>query len=246
MELESIKRLASEWTHHTFENDSTNYYICNFKTKDAPLKVVAAAAPQMGMTASAVLAMKLIQYFSPKYLIMTGIAAGIKDAVNLGDILVADPSWDYGSGKIEEIDGEEVFHPDPRPIALDIDLKSKLNLLAGDSMLLEKIKQSWAGDKPPSSLNLHIGPVASGAAVLAHGEIAKSIVAHNRKLLGIEMETYGVMYAANNCPKPRPTVLSLKSVCDFADAEKNDKYQRYAAHTSAAVLHELAVSYLQY
>ena len=59
------------------------------------------------------------------------------------------------------------------------------------------------------------------------------------------METYGVLYAANHCTKPRPIAFSIKSVCDFADSKKNDNYQNYAAHTSANVLYEFLFS-IQY
>ncbi len=31
---------------------------------------------------------------------------------------------------------------------------------------------------------------------------------------------------------PQPKALIIKSVCDFADNEKSDKYQKFAAYTS--------------
>jgi len=33
----------------------------------------------------------------------------------------------------------------------------------------------------------------------------------------------------------RPKVVAMKSVCDFADPEKGDEWQSYAAYTSAAM-----------
>jgi nucleoside phosphorylase len=81
----------------------------------------------MGMTAAATLSMKLIYKFQPKYLVMTGIAAGVKDddKRNYGDILIADQTYDYGSGKIMKTGDIETFRPAPQPVVLDSGLKAK-------------------------------------------------------------------------------------------------------------------------
>jgi len=71
----------------------------------AERKVVAFQQHEMGMPSTAATAMQVIHEFRPRYLAMTGIAAGVEGKTNLGDILIADPSWDYGSGKI--VTGEE-------------------------------------------------------------------------------------------------------------------------------------------
>lgn len=247
VELESIKRLSENWNLIEKKNDNTVYYSCTLKNGDRDIRIVAASSNQMGMPAAAVLSMKLIHNFTPQYLVMTGICAGIKsNNVSIGDILISEPSWDYGSGKIKDINGEPVFFPDPLQIRLNADLQSKLSIASSDTILLEKIKNSWPGDKPDSSLKVHIGPFASGASVLAHVSVVESILRHNRKLIGIDMETYGVLYAATNCSKPRPIPLSLKSVCDFADEDKNDKFQRYAAYTSSQFLYNLISKYLDF
>jgi nucleoside phosphorylase len=41
------------------------------------------------------------------------------------------------------------------------------------------------------------------------------------------------MYAIKEAPVPRPKGLIIKSVCDYADEEKSDQYQKFAAFTSA-------------
>jgi nucleoside phosphorylase len=86
--------------------------------------------------------------------------------------------------------------------------------------------------------------VASGAAVLQNKETVKQIVSHNRKVIGVEMETYGVFMAARLCSDPKPVAMSMKSVCDFADKDKGDDYQRYAAYTSTRFLHEFALEWI--
>lgn len=247
VELESIKRLFNGWNFKEIHNDNTTYYSCVFNKGGRNIKIVAASANQMGMPAAAVLSMKLIHNFSPKYLVMTGIAAGINsNGINLGDILIADPSWDYGSGKVNDVEGEVMFFPEPLQIRINPDLKSKLIRASSNTRMLNDIKNRWPSDKPDSSLKVHIGPFASGASVLAHSSVIDSIKKHNRKLIGIDMETYAVLYASINCSKPRPIAFSLKSVCDFANTDKNDKFQRYAAFTSAEFLIKLINDYLDF
>lgn len=41
------------------------------------------------------------------------------------------------------------------------------------------------------------------------------------------------MYAAENAAQPQPYALVIKGVSDYADDEKSDDYQKFAAYTSA-------------
>ena len=84
---------------------------------------------------------------------------------------------------------------------------------------------------------MKIGPVASGSSVVADTEILKRPQSLTRKLLGLEMEIYGMYFSCKHTSTPRPeNFLAVKSVCDFADADKNDRFQDYAAYTSASFL----------
>ena len=89
---------------------------------------------------------------------------------------------------------------------------------------------------PENVLRMRIGPIASGAAVLADPEVASSVIDQHRKLLGIEMESYGVMLAAQESSLPVPKAFSLKSVSDFGEPDKNDDHHQYACYTSATAL----------
>jgi nucleoside phosphorylase/CheY-like chemotaxis protein len=245
IEMESVKKLSTNWEKYEVANDGMNYYSTQFIDNNGKnLKVIAASAPEMGMVASSVTATKIIYNFCPRYLVMVGIAAGVKGKVNIGDVMVADPSWDYGSGKTKDESGVEVFQPDPRQLRLDADIKAKFQVFVQDRSTLDKIHNNWIAELVPFSLNVHVGPVASGAAVVANGNIPEEIADHNRNIIGIDMETYGVFYAAVNSPRPKPLAFSMKSVCDFADTEKDDRFQYYAAYTSATAMHEFVVKYL--
>lgn len=70
--------------------------------------------------------------------------------------------------------------------------------------------------------------------VLANNKlIDDQIKQHHRKLIGIDMETYGVYYTSIHCSKPRPVAISIKSISDFGDSKKDDSHKEYAAYTSA-------------
>jgi nucleoside phosphorylase len=244
-ELLAIRKLSTSWTRIYLENTSIPYYETYFEFEKKKLKVIIVSINKMGMVPTAVLSTQTIQFFRPKYLAMTGIAAGIESSgVKLGDILVVNPSWDSGAGKIKkDMNDEPLFEIDPRQETIDSDINYNILELSNDNVFLNTLRENWI-TKIPTVLNVHIGPVASGAAVIADGDISKKIQKQCRKLIGIEMEAYGLIYAAKYATNPKPEPIVIKSICDFADEHKNNDYQSYAAYTSAGFLYEFAKRYI--
>jgi nucleoside phosphorylase len=244
VELEAVIRLPAGWRPKQWKGDATIYRIGKIGRGRRRLKVVAAAAGEMGMPATTALSMKLVERFRPRVLAMTGIAAGVKGA--FGDILVADQSWDYGSGK-RYVDGEtktSKFGPAPTPIQLHPVLRAKLSRFGMDGQVRARIRDSWVGNAPEAAPTIRTGPLASGASVVADRAVIDEIVSHNRKLVGVEMEAYGVFLASVACREPRPMPLVVKSICDFGGPEKDDAYQSYAAHTSSRFIYEFSLAEL--
>ncbi len=243
-ELKALLRLGWKWKKSACRDDVSQYWEGEFSRDGELFRVVAACASRMGMPASTALAMKMICKYRPKYLAMIGIAAGVRGGCSLGDVLVADPSWDWGSGKFVDVEGKTVFEAAPDQLSLDGFLKVRISALSQDNLMLEGIRSQWQGETVNTLLRLHIGPVASGAAVLADQEHTAVIRAQHRKVIGIDMEAYGVFAAATEASRPQPLPLVIKGVVDFADKEKADSYQAYAAYASAAVLEALVTKYL--
>lgn len=198
--------------------------------------VVLAHAPRMGMVSTALTSAKLIEKFRPRFLVMVGICAAYEGKANIGDVLVADPSWDYQSGKRVREHDTASFEIDPHQLPIPGFVRTRFEQLKNDHHLWSEIKNEWQGTQPETELKLHIGPVASGSAVLDDGQVMLEIKAQHRKLLGVEMEIYGMFAAAEAAGSPRPTPIALKSVCDFGNGTKDDALQRYAAYTSAQAL----------
>lgn len=245
VEFEAVKRLDWGWQPLRLPHDETAYLSGVYSgTGGRSVSAVAAAAPRIGMPASAVLSTKMIMMFRPRYLIMAGICAGRKDKVQLGDIVVADPCWDWGSGKIEGQDNRPIFRPAPHQIEMDVDLAARLGELTRDPVMLARIRATTRSKKPATELKAHLGPLASGAAVVADADAFNTLIDQHRGLLAIEMEGYGVALACRGAGKPRPQPIIIKSVCDFADKDKADDFQEYAAETSALFLQAVIDSLL--
>lgn len=221
--------------------DPTNYWTTTFpREQGQPLRVVAAAPNQMGMPAAAVLATKMVRRFQPTLVATVGIAAGVKGGGRgYGDILAPDHTFDYGAGKIGETAEKKLeFLPDPRPINIYPLLLARLQFWK-DHMQdrLARICEDWEGEPPGTVLKLHVGPLGSGAPVVAASPTVDQVRDHWRKLIGLEMEAYGVHLACQEAVHPPPMFLCMKSVCDFADAEKKDDWQSYAAYTAARLFY---------
>ncbi len=243
---------AKEWKEVTVPGDDCNtYYSATLQTSAGKdIRVVTCFANQMASTASAMLTTKVIYNFRPRYLFMTGIAAAVEeDNVNYGDILVATEVWDGASGKYKDTDeADNIFMPDYRQKALDSAFQNIVNRLKDNQQVLRGISDAYSStNKPSSNLAIHTGPMASVPAVIASKEELEKVKVHARKLLGIEMEAYGMFYAADNAINPRPKIVaSLKSVSDYATKKKNDKFQDYASYTSSALLKYIVQNCLSY
>ncbi|PRY52620.1 nucleoside phosphorylase [Arcticibacter pallidicorallinus] len=246
-ELKKILALDWKWKEKLLTNDQTSYYIGQFEKGKETIRIVAACTPQMGMCASSTLSMKLIHHFKPKYLIMSGIAAGIKGEVNLGDIMIADEIWDASSGKIKgDKDKGTLFLPDPKHKTLNEDIKELLLRIKRNRKYLDEIRSQYQADAPSTILDMHVGPMTSVPAVIQSDAEITKIRAQSRKLIGLEMEAYGVFYSAAHSPRPKPIAISIKSACDFANEEKADSFQDYAAYTSASFVYELVMNELKF
>ena len=237
IEFEAVSRLPCPWNRTTIAGDDTIYYTTDWDVGGRKLRIVTAAAAEMGMAASASLVTKLLVHYRPRFLCMAGIAAGIEG--NPGDILVADESWDYGSGKITADEkGQLRFRFGAKHIQLDAGLKEKVSHFVRDQKgAIAEIQNSWQGNPQEKLLQVRIGPFASGAAVVENEQVVEGIQDQDRKVIGFDMEAYGVFAAARFAPEPRPKCMVVKSLCDFGVPPKTDEWQRYAAHTSARFVH---------
>ncbi|MDP3859335.1 MAG: hypothetical protein Q8Q73_16395 [Stagnimonas sp.] len=236
-EMDSIHKLAWSWDASEPLDDSQFVRRGQFQSNGQTFSVISATAPRMGNVAAALLSSKLIQHYRPRFLVMAGICAAIKGKANMGDAILFNPAWEWASGKIVAVEEGSYLEPAPHQLAIPEFIAARMEELRKDGSFWLSIKQGHAasGDTLPKMV---LGPGASGPSVVAHAEHAESIKLQHRKLSAIDMEAYGVMAAASFASSPKPTCFVLKSACDFADEEKDKKYQDYAAYTSAQSIRE--------
>ncbi|MBO9204626.1 MULTISPECIES: 5'-methylthioadenosine/S-adenosylhomocysteine nucleosidase family protein [Niastella] len=254
-EFEAVQKLATNWRQINHTDDPTIYYEATISENGKTKRILAVYADQMGMVSCATLCTKVILKFRPQYIIMTGITAGVRRAnVNYGDILIADLCWDYNAGKIVEFKVEEKgsdqtftslkFEPEPRALQIKPSLKNKFIELSNNKDLLYKIRSGFLGKKITNDLSAFVGPIASGSQVVASSSKMNAIKDQNRKLIGIEMEAYGLKYACTQIFDSKVVPIIIKSICDFGDETKDDSFQEYAAYTSAQFAKHFLFHYL--
>lgn len=238
-ETRAVRSLSYKWERISLKNDSTIYYKGEINTSSGnTLSIITTSTSRMGMVPTSVITTKLVMNFQPKYIFMVGICAGVQEKSNIGDIIIGDPIWSYESGKRAlDMEGNVVFLPSPHHINLDDGLRNKFRDLKFDNTILEDIYESYKDGKPPQVPKLHVAPIGSGSAVISDDSVLKGIADNqNRDILGLEMEGYGLYFAATMTSTSGPKFVLMKSVCDFADEQKSEDYQSYSSYVSCRFL----------
>ncbi|WP_445354650.1 hypothetical protein ACJJI5_16290 [Microbulbifer sp. EKSA008] len=235
-ELKAILEFDGGWRQVIVDHDHSNYFRTSLVINDdVTLDVVAVSSPQMGMPAAGVVTSRLITNFRPKLLVMSGICAGVRGKSNFGDVLVADPCFDYGSGKwVSDPSSSELsFRPAPYPFRLNHCINRIISRLSGLKGIGEEIADGFEGERPEDVPRIIMNAMASGGSVLQARSLMQGVIAQHKNLIGIEMESYAVFAAAEYSGDPAPMCISIKSVCDFGDEDKDDRFHKFACHTSA-------------
>ncbi|MDH0051040.1 hypothetical protein [Comamonas terrigena] len=203
-------------------------------------RVACAHLSQMGPIASAHAAANLLSEYRPRLLVMTGICGGFSKEVSIGDLVIADKSWDWQAGKWTD-DGTLASSVDPRDGAADLVAYART---IGDAIKLAH--GSFTGyARPVNPPELVIGPMVTGSAVVASKDIQEVFKGQHRKMAGIDMECYGMYYAASNYGGAPVKTLCIKAVSDLADRAKDDDHQQFCSYISAAAMLEVVRCYFK-
>ena len=226
-EFQAVMRIH-DWRAKIVDGDDQIYDVATFERDGKKRTLVHAKLGEMGMTAAAAAAMKLIYEFRPRYLIMIGIAAGVAlegvaDQM-YGDVVVPDVVWNYSAGKFVSPDNAEITFG-------DVGFLPRSTYASIPEEILPYIRK--AVESPENQCHVHIGPMACGSTVVANRSILeRQVHTQLRTTAGLDMESYAVVYAARHASQPQPVPIITKSVCDFANSEKSDDFQKFAAYTS--------------
>jgi nucleoside phosphorylase len=206
------KRLELEYYHTRILN-----------TSGEPLTMQVSWLPAYGPLEAGLHLKPLLEKFRPRFAAMTGICAGDKRRVKLGDLIVADRAYFYDSGKfiIDEHGNQgqiykaDVYHVSP-----------KIRRFIG---MFEQWKSLIEPPEPAS----HIGAIASGNAVRGDNLFDKAQFPV-RDTLAIDME--GAAFYRTVEDFPEMYALLVKGVSDYADGSKDDSFHERASVASAVYM----------
>lgn len=193
----------------------------------------------MGPTDAALATERFLNRRRPKTIVMLGIAAGISEDVQLGDVVVATQVGRYldrakivsGEDKTFEIrPGGDAFPFSLDLIRASLDLEfahkgyfeswqqageADLSQLVADKQRAKLRERGWMRERP----RFVEAPVASGPVVVAAKEFVNWVKSTNRNYAALEMEG-GAMLAAVYSRGDLSRSLMLRGVSDFGDKRK--------------------------
>ena len=195
-------------------------------------RAVATLLPSIGNLEGAHVTADLIRDWSPRFVVVNGIAGGLSRLdQQLGDVVVSDSIVYYELGKARAAGIERRNRQFP----------SDRTLVGG---MLSLTGSEWRHRLPPRPdgraasdvlPRIHVGPIASGEKVIAAVEEADRLRAGQSNLIAVEMESAGVASAAFSALK-KVGFLTVRAICDFADAKNDNSWQEYAAGAAASCL----------
>lgn len=195
-------------------------------------RIVAMLLRSMGNLEAANATHDLIKAWSPRYIVVNGIAGGLRpNTQEYGDVLVAETVVYYELGKEWEKGVENRNRHFPCDPSL-LDAARNMRLTDWSANLPARPDQCPPEHDRP---HVHFGPLASGEKIIASTNAVNRLLQYQPDLVGVEMESAGVASAALGAVK-RIGFLAIRAICDFADHRKNDNWQSYAAAAAASFL----------
>ena len=241
--IPNLKMIQSD----ALDDDSGVYYSgtleCNPK-----VRFIVAQAPHQGIPSASSLTTKIVLKFKPRLVAMLGHAAGNKNLISslkLGHILIAEEAVNYNQihyiqKKISS--GENEFVKKDKKNVIDIEhyFKSKLKDFYTTPGILDSIRDSYPNKNYFEQIDIHIGKIVTGDSLMSSQARFDEIISDNPNTIGLDMETYGVYYAAKHTlHSNKPFFVAIKSVSDFGSHQTKfeinqttSERQKYACHTS--------------
>lgn len=175
---------------------------------------------EMGSVGSALKTRDAILRTKAFHVVLVGICAGVPGEVELEDVVIPKTVIYYESAKIAATGEQRGDHS--RECDSEIVRRAAIHAggLSCDGITLRADNRV----------------MACGEKVVANEQFRIELQERHRKLAAIDMESYGVVRAAESAGR-RATVI--KGVCDMADEEKGDKHHQQAAVAAARVFSHL-------
>lgn len=223
-ELRAVMHLLTPLPHHeailrAFVDQET-YYLGTFGAY--PAVVTKCRAGALGEGSVILATQHALSIWRPKGVIMIGIAFG-RDPhkQRIGDVLVASQIISYEQQRT----GKQVISRGP--------------ITPSNTTLLNRFENApgWRFARPDGSpCALQFGPVLSGEKLVDDPAFKARLFKQYPQAIGGEMEGAGLCAAAM---REGVAWVLVKSICDWADGNKHDRYHPLAAAAAASLAHHV-------
>ncbi|WP_086666026.1 5'-methylthioadenosine/S-adenosylhomocysteine nucleosidase [Lentzea kentuckyensis] len=188
-------------------------------------RVVAVQTHGQGQGAAMDAARRLVQRFSPKVLVLAGIAGGIDPGQGIGDVVVATKVVGYDLHKETPAGTQRRGRHWEAPAVVGHAVSAFFSARGEPAEFPGFVARS--------------GLIGSGNGVLARAdaEVVRYLRGFNDKTLAVDMESDGLgqfCHENGSCPW-----VVVRGISDLADERKNDDAQPLAARNAASVVREL-------
>lgn len=221
-----------EYRHATIQN-----------RRDEPLTVFVTWLSGMGPIRTALDLKPLLHEIRPRFVAMTGMCAGDKSKVKLGDLIVATYAYHPEEGKITTgASGLSIHLPETRTAGATMQVIQYVQGFDEWKAPVRELKRNHF--KHSADPQCHIEVVASSMAVRSDNPFPQLVSQYNRKTVGVDMEAATVYTALHDFPLMHGLVV--KGVSDYGDhtKTKTNRYRDYARRASAVYLLHFILEYV--
>lgn len=183
--------------------------------KKSPWKVRVLNLNEMGSVGSALKTADAMRRTKPTHVILVGICGGIPERSNYTDVIVPKSVIYYEPSKTTPDGIRNGF----ATFNLDYSARNQISAIARAFEDITVLAEDQV--------------MACGEKVIADQNTRDALTSVHRKIAAIDMESYGVVRAAEVRNTP---VTVIKSVCDLADSDKSDDFHEQARRAAADVL----------
>lgn len=179
--------------HREVADRGTLYTIGRFRSQGIECSV-GVVQTGMGNSKSAAATERAITTFNPDYAFFVGVAGGLRDDLNIGDVVVADKVYGYESGK-----SDAKFKPRPEGTPVSHAAVQRANAVVRGKCWQARSKNNSQQNQAPTAL---VKPIASGEKVLVSEKSIdlKRVRETYTDAHAVAMEEYGFAVAVQGNP----------------------------------------------
>lgn len=216
--------------------DGFKYWFCELeRSNGSPLSLVISYVGEARNVPCAIAVDHMLSRFSLGLMMLIGIAAGPREKVTIGDVIIADRVYDYEHVRAEIREGQKVERQRPLYVETPRFVKENLNAfdeLEAKAQLNSILQRIGFARLPTQELApvFHRGTLAAGERLIADGSL-QEMRGIDERIRGGDQEDSGFAQA---CEFTRIPWCIFRGISDYGDPTKNEGWHFAAAIAAAA------------